>query len=54
VDSTVYLPELAQYDKVNDVYREFFPKAPPARTIAGAKLIARRALVEMMLTAVGR
>ena len=52
VDSTVYLPDLSQYSKMNDVYRAFFPKDPPARTTAGARLIARRALVEMMLTAV--
>ena len=52
VDSTVYLPDLSQSTKINGVYREFFPKEPPARTAVGAKLIARRALVEMMLTAV--
>jgi len=54
VDSTVYLPDLMQFTKINDAYREFFPKQPPARTAVGARLIARRALVEMMLTAVGR
>ena len=54
VESTVYLPDLTQAAKVNGVYREFFPKDPPARTVAGAKLIARRALVEIMLTAMSR
>jgi 2-iminobutanoate/2-iminopropanoate deaminase len=54
VDSTVYLPDLMHFGKMNDTFREFFPQQPPARTAVGAKLIARSALVEMMLTAVGR
>jgi enamine deaminase RidA (YjgF/YER057c/UK114 family) len=32
--------------------REFFPSDPPARTMVGARLAARDAGVEMLLTAV--
>jgi hypothetical protein len=31
-----------------------FPLDPPARTMAGARLVARTGLIEMMMTAVGR
>jgi len=54
VDNTVYLPDLWQRKTVDDVYREFFPKDPPARTTVGARLVARTRLVEMMMTAVAR
>jgi 2-iminobutanoate/2-iminopropanoate deaminase len=52
VDSTLYVKDIWQASKINDVYREFFPKDPPARTMVGAKLISRPALIEMMMTAV--
>ena len=52
VDSTIYMPDLWRYTKMDQVYREVFPAGPPARTTVGARLIARSALVEMMMTAV--
>ena len=52
VDSTVYLPDLWQQAKLNDVFREFFPKDPPARTTVGARLVARDSQVEILVTAV--
>ena len=54
VDSTIYLPDLWQQKSVDDIYREFFPNEPPARTSIGARLVARTGLIEMMMTAVGR
>ncbi len=54
VDNTIYLPDLGQQKKVDDVYREFFPTEPPARTSVGARLVTRAGLIEMMMTAVGR
>ena len=52
VDSTVYVTDLWRSKEVNDVYHEFFPSTPPARTLVGARIIARSALVEMMMVAV--
>jgi 2-iminobutanoate/2-iminopropanoate deaminase len=52
VDSTVYLPDLWQHAKVQQVYREFFPTDPPARTTIGANLISRSGQIEIVLTAV--
>ena len=51
VDTTVYLPDLWQFDRMDRVYREIFTK-PGARTTIGAKLVTRAGLVEMMATAV--
>lgn len=52
VDSTVYLPDLATFAAMNDVYRGFFPTDPPARATAGARLVTPAGLVEIMMTAV--
>ncbi len=51
VDTTVYLPDLWQSDRVDSVYREFF-LPPPARSTIGAKLVTRAGLVEFMTTVV--
>ena len=47
VDSTVYLPDLWQYDRMDQVYREAF-LTPPARSTIGAKLVTRAGLVEIV------
>jgi enamine deaminase RidA (YjgF/YER057c/UK114 family) len=52
VDSTVYLPDLTTFAAMNDVYRGFFPKDPPARATVGARLVTPAGLVEIMMTAV--
>jgi 2-iminobutanoate/2-iminopropanoate deaminase len=51
VESTVYLRDPWQTPAVDDVFHEFFPNDPPARTTAGVRLIARTGLVEVLLTA---
>jgi len=54
VDNTVYLTDVWQQRQVDAISREFFPHDPPARTVVGARLVARTGLVEMMMTAAGR
>jgi 2-iminobutanoate/2-iminopropanoate deaminase len=51
VDTTVYLPDLWQSDRVDSVYKEFFLPSP-ARSTVGARLVTRAGLVEFMTTAV--
>jgi 2-iminobutanoate/2-iminopropanoate deaminase len=34
----VYLADLKDFDAMNEVYREFFPTDPPARTTVGVQL----------------
>jgi 2-iminobutanoate/2-iminopropanoate deaminase len=52
VDTTVYIPHSPDIAAIDDVYRAFFPVAPPARTTAGARLVARTGLVEIMASAI--
>ena len=52
VDSTIYVTDIWQREKVDEVFGEFFPRQPPARTMVGAKLSTRNAAVEMLLTVV--
>jgi 2-iminobutanoate/2-iminopropanoate deaminase len=34
----VFLADMKDFDAMNEVYRQFFPKDPPARTTVGAQL----------------
>jgi 2-iminobutanoate/2-iminopropanoate deaminase len=54
VDTTVYLPRLDDVAAIDVVYGGFFGVDPPARTVAGAKLIARTGLVEILAMAVSK
>jgi reactive intermediate/imine deaminase len=52
VDGIVYLPDLTNFAGMNEVYRETFREAFPARATVGAGLVAPDGLVEIMFTAV--
>jgi 2-iminobutanoate/2-iminopropanoate deaminase len=52
VDSTVYLSDIWQRAKFDEVFAEWFPRQPPARTLVGAKLSTRNAAVEILISAV--
>ena len=54
VDNIVYLPDLWNRKHVDEIQRQFFPADPPARTLVGARLVARPALIEMMMIAAAR
>ncbi len=54
VENTIYLNDIWQQRQVDGISREIFLSDPPARTVVGARLVARSALVEMMMTAAGR
>ncbi len=49
VQSTVYLSDISDFDAMNEVYRELFPKPYPARTTFGVQL--RGILVEINVIA---
>lgn len=38
VKVNVYLADMKDFEAMNEVYREFFPEDPPARTTIGAQL----------------
>jgi 2-iminobutanoate/2-iminopropanoate deaminase len=54
VDNTVYVTDMWQRAKMDGVYRDVFPTAPPARTVVGTNLVARTGLVECMTIAVAK
>jgi 2-iminobutanoate/2-iminopropanoate deaminase len=54
VDNLVYVTDIWQQKKVDELSREAFPTEPPARTMVGAKLVTRAGLIEMMMIAVSR
>ena len=48
VKCTVFLTRQSDFQRMNAVYREFFPKDPPARsTVVVAALVSQAALVEI-------
>lgn len=52
VDGVVYLPDLADFPKMNEGYRTIFTSDFPARATVRAGLVAPDGLVEVMFTAV--
>jgi enamine deaminase RidA (YjgF/YER057c/UK114 family) len=40
VKVSVFIHSMLEFDNMNEVYREFFPKDPPARTTCGVQLSA--------------
>ena len=47
VKCTVFLADMADFQAMNEAYREFFPIDPPARTTVGVKALAMNARVEI-------
>jgi 2-iminobutanoate/2-iminopropanoate deaminase len=52
VKATVYLREMADFNSMNEVYRTFFPAAPPARTCIAVKEIPLNSPIEIEVIAV--
>ena len=49
---TVFLADIKEWPKMNEVYRTYFPKAPPARSAMAASGLAFNARVEIECIAV--
>jgi 2-iminobutanoate/2-iminopropanoate deaminase len=47
--ATVYLTEMDDFAGMNEVYKDFFPGVPPARTTVAVKALPRGARVEIDL-----
>jgi 2-iminobutanoate/2-iminopropanoate deaminase len=47
VRTTVYLLDLAEFPKMNEVYREYFGAIPPARSTVGVSALPKGARVEI-------
>jgi 2-iminobutanoate/2-iminopropanoate deaminase len=51
VQTQVYLVDLNEYQKFNEVYAEYFPTNAPARAVVQVSRLPRDAKVEIMMTA---
>ena len=49
---TVYLKNAADFQAMNEVYRGYWPKDPPARTTVAANIVLPEALVEISMVAI--
>jgi len=49
--ATVFLTSMADFAAMNDVYREFFPNDPPARSAVAVKELPKGAKVEIEVIA---
>jgi len=54
VKVTVYLKDLNDYGKVNDIYKDYFPEIKPARSAVQVARLPKDALVEIECVAVIR
>jgi len=52
VKTTVFMTDLAQFARMNEVYGSFFSKNPPARAAVEVKALPKAALVEIEAVAV--
>ena len=51
--ATVYLSDMKDYAKVNEIYGKYFTKDYPTRAVVAVKELPRQALVEITCTASG-
>jgi 2-iminobutanoate/2-iminopropanoate deaminase len=51
VKSTVYLRDFADFEAMNQVYREYFPTEPPTRATVGVTALARDFGIEIEVIA---
>jgi 2-iminobutanoate/2-iminopropanoate deaminase len=47
IKTTVFLTDMARFQEMNEIYREYFPTDPPARTCLGVKELPRQAQIEI-------
>ncbi len=52
VRSTIYLIDLGEFAKVNEIYGSFFPREPPARATVQVAALPRGARVEIDVVAI--
>ena len=51
VKTTVYMANLADFQKMNEVYAEYFPQDKPARSTVGVAALPRGAMIEIDVVA---
>ncbi len=54
VKTTCFLADMSEFSRFNEVYGEFFPTDPPARSTVGVTALPRAARVELEAVAIRR
>jgi 2-iminobutanoate/2-iminopropanoate deaminase len=54
VKVTLYLKDLNDYGKINDIYKEYFPDVKPARAAIQVARLPKDALIEIECIAVSK
>lgn len=49
---TVFLTDMSRFQEMNEIYKEYFPESPPARTCIGVKELPRGSQIEMEAVAI--
>jgi 2-iminobutanoate/2-iminopropanoate deaminase len=52
VKTTVFLTDMSRFQEMNDIYKDYFPEEPPARTCIGVKELPRKSQIEIEAIAV--
>jgi 2-iminobutanoate/2-iminopropanoate deaminase len=53
VKTTVFLTDMSRFQEMNEIYKNYFPQEPPARTCIGVKELPRKSQIEIELIAIG-
>jgi 2-iminobutanoate/2-iminopropanoate deaminase len=51
VKTTVYMTNLTDFQKMNEIYAEYFPQDKPARSTVGVASLPRGAMIEIDVVA---
>lgn len=54
VKTTIYTTDMAHFAQINEVYAEYFPKDPPARSTVGAAALPKGVSVEIDVIVLNR
>jgi len=52
VKTTIFLKNIADFPAVNEIYADFFPQEPPARSTIEASVLPKGALIEIEAIAI--
>ena len=51
VKATIFIRDMGQFANINEVYRDFFPAEPPARSVVEVSRLPKDVLVEIEMVA---
>ncbi len=52
IKTMVFLTDMARFQEMNEIYKNYFPEEPPARTCIGVKELPRKSQIEIEAIAI--